>query len=331
MIFCSSLNAGYFSSIVRVVSFGKVIPSFTKYPDDAEFFFTRLVPQSLKLKILNWYAPKSKGFIRPFVKVAKKYNVPAPKIGNDINKGDYTFYTNFMELLGLDGTSIPSNEHYIGPIFLEELFAKTFTNDDSSREQHMLKQHIEKDGGSILLSLGSSGTKELFIKILQTLNKTKYNVIALYASILKEEELPDVNDNIILKKFAPSISELNEIVDLAIIHGGQGTVDTAAYSGKPIIGFPMQFEQHLNLEMLVKHGTAIIASRKYFKEENLLKDISTIFDNYDKYLKNAQNLSNSLPKSQGDKNAVKTLLKILERDGLISLHITTDERIKKNE
>ena len=143
------------------------------------------------------------------------------------------------------------------------------------------------------------------------MNKTKYNVIALYALILKEEELPDVNDNVILKKFAPSISELNELVDLAIIHGGQGTVDTAAYSGKPIIGFPMQFEQHLNLEMLVKHGTAIIASRKYFKEENLLKDISMIFDNYDKYLKNAQKLSNILPKPQGDKNAVKIILKIL--------------------
>jgi len=309
----------------------KVIPSFTKYPDDAEFFFTKLVPKSLKLKILNWYAPKSKGFIRPFVKVAKKYNVPVSKIESDINKGDYTFYTNFMELLGLDGTSIPSNEHYIGPIFLEELFTKTFTNQSSSKKQDGLKQHIEKDGRSILLSLGSSGTKELFIKILQTLNKTKYNVIALYASILKEEELPDVNDNIILKKFAPSISELNELVDLAIIHGGQGTVDTAAYSGKPLIGFPMQFEQHLNLEMLVKHGTAIIASRKYFKEKNLLKNISVIFDNYDKYLKNAQNLSTRLPKSQGDKNAVKILLKILEKEGLISPHITTDKVIKKNE
>lgn len=294
----------------------KVATFFTKYPDDAEFFFTRVVPKSLKLKILNWYVPKSKMYARPFIKVAKKYNIPPPKYGADINKGDYTFYVDFTEFLGLDKSTILPNEYYIGHNFLDELYEKTLNETDSSRMEHKLERHIKRGGKSILFSLGSSGTKEIFLKILHALNNTNYNVIALYNLILKEEELPDVNDNILLKKFVPSMKRLNKMVDLAIIHGGKATVYTAAYSGKPVIGFPMQFEQYLNLEMLAKHGMAIVLSRKYFKKEKLLQGINEIFNNQDKYLKNARDLAEKLPKPEGDKNAVKLLIEILKQEGL---------------
>jgi UDP:flavonoid glycosyltransferase YjiC (YdhE family) len=129
--------------------------------------------------------------------------------------------------------------------------------------------------------------------------------------------LPEVSGNILLKKFVPSIEKLNRTVDLAILSGGKGTVYAAAYAGKPIIGFPMQFEQHLNLEMLTRHGMAIIVSRKYFKEKDLFNSIGEIFDNYDNYLKNAQALASKLPKPEGDKNAANTIVEILKQKHLI--------------
>lgn len=288
----------------------KVVLSFTKYPDDVEFFFTRLIPQSLKLKILNWLAPKYKMYSKPFIKVAKKYNVPYIKHESDLTKGDYTFYVDSIEFLGLDKSAIQPNEYYVDMSFFDELLAKVFEKKQLNGSEHEIENHLKRPGRSILFSLGSSGTKELFLKILETLNQTNYNVIAVYTSILKEEELPDVNDNILLKKFVPSIEKLNQIVDLAILSGGKGTIYTAAYAGKPVIGVSMQFEQHLNLEMLVKYGMAIIASRKYFKKKNLLNHIQEIFDNYDTYLKNAQNLAKKLPKPQGDINAARKIVEI---------------------
>jgi UDP:flavonoid glycosyltransferase YjiC (YdhE family) len=161
--------------------------------------------------------------------------------------------------------------------------------------------------------MGSSGDKPLFLKILQTLNKTPYKVIVAYANILKENEIPRLNANILLKKFVPSISQLHVMVDLNIIHGGQGTVYTAAYGGKPVIGFPMQFEQHLNLEKIVGHGAGLMLSKKYFKEETLLKAINKIFDNYDQYLRNAQLLAKKLPKPEGDKNAARRIVEIVTK------------------
>jgi UDP:flavonoid glycosyltransferase YjiC (YdhE family) len=159
--------------------------------------------------------------------------------------------------------------------------------------------------------MGSSGDKTLFLNILHTLNKTPYRVIAIYSNILKDKELLGFNENILFKKFVPSIEQVHKIVDLSIIHGGQGTVFTATYAGKPIISFPMQYEQHLNLEKIVGHGTGFMLSNKYFKQEKLLKAINEIFNNYDKFLKNSQNLAKILPKPEGDKKAAQKIMQIL--------------------
>lgn len=284
----------------------KASSSYTTYPDDAEFLITRYIPNSLKVEFLNWYAPLSKLYVKPFAKLAKHYGVKPPKFFSDIPRGDYTMYTDFVELLDIDKEHIPPNEFYIGPIFFDELFTTMYTTTDGPSEQKLIN-HISKGKKSILVSLGSSGTKELFLDILQALNKTEFQVIAVCTSILDDNELPKLNNNILLTKFVPSMKKLNRLVDLAIIHGGQGTVYTAAYARKPVIGFPMQFEQHLNLEMLVRQGMAKILSRRYFKEEKLLSSIQKIFDDYNTYYENSQNLARKLSTPQGDKNAVYIL------------------------
>jgi len=291
----------------------KMISSYMQYPEDAEFFLSRLIPRWFKLKCLNWYTPRSKQYIRPFIEVAKKYNTPTPKSDNDIAKGDYTFYVDFIEFLGIDKSTIPPNEFYTGHNFLDELLAKSLKKKDTLKEEKNLIQHIKQDGKSILFTLGSSGTKEVFLKILKTLNKTNYNVIAVYTSILKEDELPEIKDNILLKKYVPSMEKLNKLVDIAVIHGGKATVYTAAYSGKPIIGFPMQFEQHRNIESLLKHKVGHLGFRKRFKEKIFLGQIKGIFENYDFYLKNAQKLAKRLPKPEGDKNAARKIFEIMTK------------------
>ncbi|MDH7516900.1 MAG: glycosyltransferase [Candidatus Thermoplasmatota archaeon] len=155
--------------------------------------------------------------------------------------------------------------------------------------------------------------RNFFLKILKILNETEYNVIATYTTILNENDLPNLNENILLKKFIPDITSLSKRTDLAIIHGGHGTVYTAAYSGKPIIGIPLHIEQQYNLDCLVRHASAIRLSKTFFKEKNLLNAIEKIFSSYDTYLHNAQILSQRLPKPEGDKNAAKRIIEILNQ------------------
>ncbi len=281
-----------------------------RIPDTLENPFTILIPQILKIYVLNWFMVRTKLYLKSINNVAQKFGITPFKSVLELYDGDITLVTNYLEFINIfrNQQDFPK-EAYIGVILLDELFEKK-GSDATNLE---IDSHLKKPGKSILISLGSSGTKELFIKILKTLNKTNHNVIAVYTFVLEKNDLPKLRDNILLKKFVPSISKLIENVDLAIIHGGQGTVFSTVYAKKPIIGYPMHMEQHINLEKIVGHGCGLMLSKKYFSEKKLLKAINKIFNNYSKYLNNAINLANKLPKADGDKRAAQRILEIITK------------------
>ena len=284
-----------------------------RIPDDFENSFTRLIPQAIKIPLYNWIFKHAKKFLKPFNTIAKGYGLKPFKNTMDVVYGDVTLGTNFLEFINIfsDQQLFP-DEDYVGIISLKEVFSERFSKEKTKAIEHDIKQHLNKSEQSILLTMGSSGDKRLFLNILRGLNKTNHRIIAVYTNILNEDELPTINENILLMKFVPSIEKLHKMVDLTIMHGGQGTVYAAAYAGRPVIGFPMQFEQHLNLEKMVGHGAGFMLSKKYFKEKHLLNEIKEIFNNYDIYLKNAQILAKKLPQPEGDKNTANRLANLLQ-------------------
>ena len=276
------------------------------FPDQWESILTRLIPTAVKNRFFNWYKLNKKSQIKEFNRLAKTYNIPVIKHDLDLLRGDYVFICDDKKFLNLQPNIGSSNDYFIGPIL-----PQNFSENKKQQIDYDVYRHLNRPGKSILLSMGSSGNKELFIDILKILKNTNYNVVAIYTTILNKEEIPSLSDNILLKKFVPSIQSINKNVDLAIIHGGRGTVYTTAYSGKPAIGIPMFTEQQFNLDCLIRHGAAIKMSGKFFSEKKLLNNINKIFLNYDYYIKNAQNLSKIINQPNGAKNAVKIILDIL--------------------
>jgi UDP:flavonoid glycosyltransferase YjiC (YdhE family) len=288
-------------------------------PDSLKNGFTRLIPRSISRRFVTWYIRRTKFCLRPINKIAKEFGVPPFKRSIDLWKGDITLLTSSLEFINVfQNQQILPTENYVGMILPDEIVSKTFSNKEEKEIESEIKAHLKRPGKSILLTLGSSGKKEFFIKLIETLNKTDYNVIAIYTSVLNEEDIQKLKlkDNILMLKFVPSIGKINRMVDLAIVHGGQGTVYTAAYSKKPIIGFPMIYDQHLNLEKLVGHGVGIMLSKKYFTEKKLLNAINEIFNNYNKYLDNANKLADKIPPPMGDKNTAKIIMRVLEEKNL---------------
>ncbi|MFW6148720.1 MAG: glycosyltransferase [Atribacterota bacterium] len=286
--------------------------NYATYPDISENFFTQLVPQYIKNRINNWYTLNYKGPItKKFNRIAKKINIGTRfTCFQDLILGDYTLLCDDMDFLALKPTKDFPAENYIGPILPNDLF------EQKEKDIDEIEKHLKKPGKSILLTMGSSFVmKTIFLKILKILNQTDYNVIATYTNILNEDEHPKLNDNILLKKFISFTTELNKKVDLAIIHGGRGTVYTAAYLGKPAIGIPLNGEQQYNLDNLVRHGTAIRLSKTFFTEEKLLNAIKNISDHYDTYLKNAQALTQKMPRPEGDKNAAHRIMDFIAQPG----------------
>jgi len=302
--------------LISVISGTLITPyfkaNFGTFPDNIEGFFTQLLPQSFKNWLTNWQALHYKGPItKKFNRIVKKINIEKRfRNFQDIRLGNYTLMSDDIEFLGLKPTKKFPAENYIGPMLSDDLF------DSKEKQDDEINNFLKESGKKILLSMGSSPMmKGLFLRILEIFNRTDYNVIATYTSLLKDDELPELNDNILLKKFVPYIAELNKDVDLAVIHGGRGTVYNAAYSGKPAIGIPLNGEQQFNLDNLVRHGEAIRLSKTFFTEEKFLDAIQFIFDNYDTYLKNSKALANKFQKSDGDKKAAKRISEIIKNDG----------------
>ncbi len=69
-----------------------------------------------------------------------------------------------------------------------------------------------------------------------------------------------VPPNVIVTDCLPA-HQVNPMADLSLIHGGIGTVMTAALAGIPVVGVGMQPEQVANLTCLVRKGFAIRVSK----------------------------------------------------------------------
>ena len=287
---------------------------YATFPENFENTFTRLLPESFKKYLAKWVLLNNKKFlVKDFNAVVKKYNTKKFKTLNEILEGDYTLLCDDINFLNIKPTKKVPIENFVGPVSMGLSEEKIEDLDID------VKKHLERPGKSILVILGSASSKitspigKLFIEILKIFNKTDYNVIAVHAKISRED-LPNVEENILLKQYLNRPQIVNNMVDLAIIHGGRGTVYNSAYSGKPSIGIPSFIEQQYNIDCLVRNKVCIRISSKHFKPEELLKAINTIFENYDYYLKNAKALSEKLSKEVDEEKAVNRLVQIIEKE-----------------
>ena len=277
---------------------------YVTYPESYENSITRFVPSYIKNNIVSWLLKHNKMLVRDTNKVARKYKVKPFKNLNEIVLGDYTLLCDDINFIGLKPTKKYPKENFIGPIFGTDIH-----KDQNEEIPADIKAHLEKPGRSILVSMGTTVKHDLLLNIINTLNQTNYNIIVTCGRFDKSK-WPEVNDNILLKVLIRQPLKINKMVDLAVIHGGRGTVYTSAYSGKPSVGIPMFVEQQYNLDTLVRNGVSIRGSRKFFKPEDFLKAIETIFNNYGTYYKNAQDLSAKLTREPGEVKAASRIIDI---------------------
>jgi len=278
------------------------------FPDNYENYFTRIIPSKIKDKFTQRYLLRNKILTKIFNSVASDYGVNKFKTFNDLFVGEHSFVCDDINMLDISPTSIFPKENFIGPIF------GGFSEKKEQKVDQDIINHIQREGKSILLTMGQGCSPQFFLKLLNCLNDTNYNAIAVHTGILKKEELPKTGDNILLKPFISNILEVNKMMDLAIIHGGRGTTYTAAYAAKPIIGMPMFIEQQYNLDNIVRKGAGIRISHKFFKCQKLIRSLDYLFSNYDKYLKNSIKLSQSLTKKSGEIAAAKRINEIVAKN-----------------
>ena len=113
----------------------------------------------------------------------------------------------------------------------------------------------------VYFAVGSSGNRDLVLNMLRGLGRADCQVLAPVRSHLRDEDLDTLPLNIHVTDWIPA-HQLGEAVDLAITHGGEGTVQTSCVQGWPFIGIPLQLEQRFNVQRCVAFGSARLVSQK---------------------------------------------------------------------
>ncbi|MGE5139030.1 MAG: nucleotide disphospho-sugar-binding domain-containing protein [Rudaea sp.] len=182
------------------------------------------------------------GFLNSVNEAAKHFGVKGYDSIFDYWRGQINLVAEPAEF---SGVKLPPDHFYTGPLIAREDFPVP--------EQ---VRNLPHDRPIIYFAMGSSGTPEIIANLIESFEGTPYRVIAPVKAHLDKVPGVRIPSNVLVTDWLPA-HRVNPLADLSLIHGGIGTVMTAAYAGKPVVGIGMQPEQVANLACLVRKGFAI--------------------------------------------------------------------------
>lgn len=208
-----------------------------------------LLPAAIKRKIMRrvLLGQSAKASLTSFNAVRVKFGLKPIYNIVDLVRGDLTLLPDLPEMSGLAEEKLSPGYRYTGPIF-----AKL----DLPIPEEVKRVYSQK-GLRVFCSLGSSGFPETLRMIVQTLKAIPgVNLVVAATTVLDPDELGPNTDHFFATRMLPA-HLVNEMADVAVIHGGQGTVQTAVWAGTPVVGIGFQGEQQANLDGIASAGMAI--------------------------------------------------------------------------
>ena len=172
-----------------------------------------------------------------------------------------------------------------------------------------VKQVYGNPGINIFCSLGSSGFPETLKTIIKALRQDKnFNIVCSTTTILDPEELGGNDERFYATRFLPA-HLVNEMADIAVTHGGQGTIQTAVWAGTPVVGIGFQAEQQANIDGIAKAGMATRIPIYEVSEKRIHKAVLKVSS--DSYRKNAKRMQAEVRATDGVKRSVDTMNRFL--------------------
>ena len=190
----------------------------------------------------RWLYTRAPVAPRAFTTVARANGVPPLKTVASMLEADVNLLTVVpSELAGYD---LPDDYRRVGPIFarIDEPLPP-IVGELAARPEPL-----------VYLGLGSSADRTLALAVAGVLGTLPVNVVAPIRHYLGPGDV--VPANVHVTGLLPA-HRLGGLVDAAVLHGGQGTVQTACATGVPFVGLGLQPEQVWNVEVCVRQGNAI--------------------------------------------------------------------------
>lgn len=184
---------------------------------------------------------------RAFTKVAKAHGVPPLRTVASLLTADRNLLTEMA--WELEGITLPPTFERIGPIFAHI----------DAPLPPIVEELAAASDPLVYLALGSSADRRLALAAAAALGTLPISVVAPIRHYLEPGDR--VPANVHVTDLLPA-HRLGGLVDAAVLHGGQGTVQTACATGVPFVGMGLQPEQKWNVRACERRGNAIAVSPK---------------------------------------------------------------------
>lgn len=237
-----------------------------------------ILPEKTQARIMACVFPRLQQHTRVFREVAHDLNTEPVRGLFDLMLGDLVFVTDVPEILGIPESDLeawrPRSNCYRPDLrfsYVGAIYARIGRGVPGE-----LRCFLESPKPTVYVAMAST-RREFLQSVLDTIGSM--DVRAVVVTTVHRKSLEPKGD-VLLYDFLPS-HEVMPLCDAAIIHGGQGTVQTAIGSGTPFVGIPLQPEQNVNLKIVERRGGSLTLSLKAIREgklrsrlEEVLGDVS---------------------------------------------------------
>lgn len=165
----------------------------------------------------------------------------------------------------LDGYVLPDGYERVGPIFAHlDAPVPDLVHGLAGRPQPL-----------VYLGLGSSASRAIALNAARQLGTLPVSVVAPIRHYLRDGELLPANVHV--TDLLPA-HRIGGLIDAAVLHGGQGTVQTACATGVPFVGMGLQPEQVWNVQVSASRGNAIALSPRDAGTEKLAAAVRRLLE-----------------------------------------------------
>ena len=131
-----------------------------------------------------------------------------------------------------------------------------------------------------------------------------YQVVCATTHILDPVELGPPSERFFATRFLPAHA-VSEMADVVVSHGGQGTVQTAVWAGKPVVGIGFLWEQQANLDGLARAGAGVRIPIHSVTPQRILEAVERV--RAEPYGRNARALQALVRATDGAAEAVRLM------------------------
>jgi len=212
--------------------------------------------------LVNWWLPRTKIWLAPFNRMADSLGLPQWKSTLDLMAGDLTLVMDAPEILGIPPEELhtyrPKHPHFFHrpPVYRYggPCFARL-----PGEVPESIRAHFDTLRPKLYCAMGVSGSPRVLGEVIEIANNLEIQSVIATTTVLPGR---DENDSrrVLLTPHVPA-HLVNPLADIAITHGGAGTVQTAIHAGTPLVGIPMHLEQTGNLSLVTRQGAGLMLSK----------------------------------------------------------------------